>query len=167
MKEIIIREPDNHREVKYTRDAGRGIIIEGDRVLMSHERKPDSWAFPGGGVEDGESFEECCVREVAEEIGKLVEIERPFAVVKEYYDEACCTSCFYVCRIVGECERKPTPGEIGVDAHPEWIRINELLPILEEKIDNKAPFWRVHVREHRVLTEYLNENDQGEYKNGT
>ncbi len=159
MKEIIIRGQNCEKEVKYFRDAGRGIIIEDGRVLMSHERKHDSWTFPGGGVDDGESYEECCIREVGEEAGKVVEIVRPFAAVKEYYRDACYTSYFYICRIIAEGKHNPTPYEIEVDAHPEWIEIETLIPILEEKIKNKEPNLGVHIREHRVLTEYLKENN--------
>ncbi|MBR4881511.1 MAG: NUDIX domain-containing protein [Clostridia bacterium] len=159
MREIIIRGDDALDEVTCFHNAGRAVIIEKGRVLMSHERKNGNRSFPGGGVEDGESYEECCIREAGEEAGKVVEIVRPFLKVKEYYRDALYTSCFYICKIIGEGKHTPTPYEIEVDAHPEWIEIEKLLPILEERIKCKAPFWRVEVREHRVLTEYLKENN--------
>ena len=160
MKEIIIREEGNERETTRFCDAGRAIIVENGRVLMSHERKPGNWTFPGGGREEGESLEECCIREAGEEAGKIVEIVKPFVCVKEYYGDTCYTSYFYICRIIGEGKHNPTPYEIEMDAHPEWIEISEVLPILEEKFKTKDPFWRMQYREYRVLTEYMKTTEE-------
>ncbi|MFE9949320.1 NUDIX hydrolase [Streptomyces sp. NPDC005531] len=47
------------------------IIVDGGRVLMIRRRQREGkllWAFPGGGIEAGESPEEAAVREVAEEV---------------------------------------------------------------------------------------------------
>lgn len=45
------------------------IIIKGSRILLIHRKKvgEEYWVFPGGGVEDGETAEEACIREVKEE----------------------------------------------------------------------------------------------------
>lgn len=51
------------------------IIVDGGRVLMIRRRVAEgelSWAFPGGGVEDGETVEDAAVRETAEETGLTV-----------------------------------------------------------------------------------------------
>jgi 8-oxo-dGTP diphosphatase len=48
------------------------IIVDGGRVLMIRRRQREgklSWAFPGGGIEAGETAEGAAVREVAEETG--------------------------------------------------------------------------------------------------
>lgn len=39
-------------------------------------RSPNKWTLAGGHVEKGESFEECCIREVKEETGLKVVIEK-------------------------------------------------------------------------------------------
>ncbi|MET8404471.1 NUDIX hydrolase [Streptomyces sp900116325] len=47
------------------------IIVDGGRVLMIRRRQREGkllWAFPGGGIEAGESPEQAAVREVAEEV---------------------------------------------------------------------------------------------------
>jgi mutator protein MutT len=48
------------------------IIISKGKVLLARRKQGDSnggfWEFPGGVVEPGETFEECLVRELAEEL---------------------------------------------------------------------------------------------------
>lgn len=50
------------------------LILKGDYVLLL--RKGDTWSRPGGKVEDGESVEDALLREIHEEVGIEVRIER-------------------------------------------------------------------------------------------
>jgi 8-oxo-dGTP diphosphatase len=51
-----------------------GVAIQrGGRVLAAR-RVADGWEFPGGKVEPGESAEQAAVREIAEELGCVVEL---------------------------------------------------------------------------------------------
>ena len=53
------------------------IIFDNDgKVLLSHRRDMDAWNLPGGGLEPGELPDECVVREVREETGLDVVVER-------------------------------------------------------------------------------------------
>ena len=56
------------------RVSARAIIIEGNEVLTMFRRKKkddgsykEYYVIPGGGVEDGETLEETCIREIKEE----------------------------------------------------------------------------------------------------
>ncbi|MBP6858997.1 MAG: NUDIX domain-containing protein [Candidatus Magasanikbacteria bacterium] len=54
-----------------------GIIVKDGKMLLTKRRdiRPefnDKWEFPGGGVENGESFDETLIREVGEETGYRV-----------------------------------------------------------------------------------------------
>mgnify|MGYP001943055367 CR=1 FL=1 len=57
---------------------GAGICTnENNEVLMVLQGKPEEekkWAVPAGVVKNGETFEQCCVREVFEETGYEVSI---------------------------------------------------------------------------------------------
>jgi len=52
-------------------DVTAAIIIHGNKLLIAQrkptDKLPNKWEFPGGKVEDGESFEECLTREMQEE----------------------------------------------------------------------------------------------------
>jgi 8-oxo-dGTP diphosphatase len=47
----------------------------GSSVLLVHRRRYDDWTFPKGKALEGESDEECALREVAEETGLSCELE--------------------------------------------------------------------------------------------
>ena len=51
-----------------------GLLLRDGQILMAlrapdRPRYPNTWSFPGGGVEDGETLEEALFRELNEEIG--------------------------------------------------------------------------------------------------
>jgi 8-oxo-dGTP diphosphatase len=58
------------------RIAVSALIFEHGRVLLAHRRDIDWWNLPGGGLEPGETVDEAVVREVLEETGLQVEVER-------------------------------------------------------------------------------------------
>jgi 8-oxo-dGTP diphosphatase len=52
------------------------LIFDDGRVLLAHRRDIDWWNLPGGGMEMGETVEEAVCREVREETGLKVQVER-------------------------------------------------------------------------------------------
>jgi A/G-specific adenine glycosylase len=83
-------------------DVVAGIIRRGERLLIS-QRKAESmlgglWEFPGGKLEPGESLEQCLHREVDEELGIRVRIERPFMQVHHAYSHFRITLHTFECR---------------------------------------------------------------------
>jgi 8-oxo-dGTP diphosphatase len=52
------------------------VIIEEGKVLLAHRNDIDWWNLPGGGMEAGETVEEAMIREVREETGLEVAVER-------------------------------------------------------------------------------------------
>ncbi|MGH3876518.1 MAG: NUDIX hydrolase [Actinophytocola sp.] len=60
-----------------------GIVVDDqDRVLLIQRRDNGNWEPPGGVLELGETFEEGVKREVLEETGVLVEVDRLTGVYK-------------------------------------------------------------------------------------
>lgn len=57
----------------------QGLIIQDDSILLirGYERHTGAsfWVIPGGGLEPGESEEECVIREMLEETGLVVRVE--------------------------------------------------------------------------------------------
>lgn len=63
------------------------IVPKDDSLLLVRHRKGDKryWMLPGGGLDYGETFEACAIREIKEETGLDISIERML-----YLSEAIC-----------------------------------------------------------------------------
>ncbi len=64
--------------------------MRGDAVLLVHDyerSKLDFWLLPGGGLEEGESLDQCAEREVREETGLVVKAER-LLYIEEFIEDA-------------------------------------------------------------------------------
>ena len=49
--------------------AAGGLVLRDGEVLLVHRPRYDDWTFPKGKAEDGETDEDCALREVLEETG--------------------------------------------------------------------------------------------------
>ena len=71
---------------------GVGVFIKKEGKILVGERKGShgagTWALPGGHLEGGESFEECCIREVFEETGLTIKNISPVVFTNDiFHDE--------------------------------------------------------------------------------
>ncbi|KAJ6192077.1 NUDIX hydrolase domain-like protein [Bipolaris maydis] len=88
-----------------------GILLHNDKVLIIRRRlknrntrqdgPPDTWAFPGGSVDEDETPEMCIVREMKEELGvdvaiKLVGDESVWAVTDDNVDDKLWRCNFFI-----------------------------------------------------------------------
>ncbi len=54
------------------------VLIEEDKILLVEQKVSErrSWSLPGGTLEIGETLEQCIIREVKEETGLEVQVEK-------------------------------------------------------------------------------------------
>ena len=139
------------------REGSRGIVVKDGKILVSREEKTGTVMIPGGGIEEGEGREECCRREVEEETGYIVEPERCYLEIDEYYGKYKFVGYYFVCRLIGEGERHPTEEEKELGMAPVWMDVEEFVGILSrysEWMDTDEERGGMYLREYTAMVEY-------------
>lgn len=158
MVEINMHFESKNALTKNKRIASRCVLLRNDKILMSYEKNTDQWMIPGGGLEDGETIQNCCVREVAEETGIVIEPKEQFLTINEYFDDLIYVNHYFTAEYVGDSEIKLTDSEIINGLVPQWIPLNDAIKILSKYNDYaqtdpmKCGLYR---REHTTLS-YFN-----------
>lgn len=158
MKEIDIFGANRFETFTKTRSGSRGIIIRDGKILLSHETRSGLLLVPGGGLEENETAEECCIREVEEETGYIVRPVHEFLILYEYYEEYRYISRYFVCEAVGKGQIRLTEAEAERGLEPRWIPIEKALDMFSHHQDYAAVSEEKrgsYLREYTALTEYL------------
>ena len=136
----------------------RGIVIQDSRILISHEVNTDYYSIPGGGLEEGETLEECCAREVREETGYIVKPDLHFLTINAYCKDCKNISHYFLCDIIGKTEQSLTMEEIELGLISNWIDTEKILELFS-KYDDFVRFdedkYRIYLREYTALREYF------------
>lgn len=95
-------------------------LIFRDGKLLITQRHAGShlgglWEFPGGKREAGETFEQCLVREIREELGVEIAVGELFDEISHDYPEKSVQLKFFLCRLLS---REPQPLDC---AAVKWI----------------------------------------------
>ncbi|MDW0115585.1 NUDIX hydrolase [Sporosarcina thermotolerans] len=102
-----------------------GICInEKMEVLMVKSFESEGWAVPSGGIEAGESPEECCIREVKEETGYDVKVIELIRVKETTINDIHVTTYYFRVEKIGESSGINDPDEIIAEAN--WKSLAEL-----------------------------------------
>lgn len=141
-----------------TRTACRGIIIDGNKILLSYETVTDQWMIPGGGLENGETERACCIREIAEETGCMVETSECMLEIDEYYEDWKWVNKYFICKVIGTTEIKQTQREQEVGMIPKWLTIDEIKDIFSKHntyAESDEMRRGMYLREYTALTELV------------
>lgn len=67
---------DTDERARLPRVRATGVLVKEDEILLVKQvlRERSNWNLPGGGLEVGETLEQCLVREMSEETGLDVEV---------------------------------------------------------------------------------------------
>lgn len=110
-------------------------LIVHDSKLLCHKADADVYyATPGGRVMTGESTKDAIVREIKEELGKDIEVQRLMAVVenffehsgKQYHELLFTYKCEFTSEQDKDLTNKLTCIEAGKKVNYEWIDIQDL-----------------------------------------
>jgi mutator protein MutT len=96
-------------------DVAIAVVVESGKILICQRKSEDSfggyWEFPGGKTEEGESVENCLIRELREELDLVVEPIEALTKIVHNYPHAHLTLHPFLCRRVSgepkliECQR--------------------------------------------------------------
>lgn len=97
------------------RKGAYGLIINKDGLLAVVQTKT-GYFLPGGGIEEGESEEECLKRECLEEIGMEISIKSKFAIGRYHFHsttadrDMASVGYFFDCAMEGMTDSQCEPG---------------------------------------------------------
>ena len=123
------------------------IVRDGDgRILVQLREGEGDWGLPGGAIDPGETPAEAIAREVHEESGLDVRVERVVGVFGGWAyrarypngDETEYVTIVFACAVTGGALRK----QEGESAALRWVRPDELPPMKQS--------WERRVAEHPV-----------------
>ena len=139
-----------------TRASSRGLVVENGKILLSYEENTGVYMSPGGGLENGETLEECCIRELQEETGYIINPIKHFVVINEYCFETLYISNYFICERIGVDKQALTEIEIEHGIKPVWIDIDKALEIFGEYDTKREDIASLYLREYTVLKKYIN-----------
>lgn len=105
-------------------EVSAALIFHNGKLLITQRRANAHlgglWEFPGGKREAGETFEECLVREIREELGIQISVGKLFEEISHDYTDKSVHLKFFICELI-----RGEPQTLGCAAF-KWIGKSEL-----------------------------------------
>jgi mutator protein MutT len=109
-------------------EVSAALIFRDGKLLITQRRATAHlgglWEFPGGKREADETFEECLVREIREELGIEISVGELFEEVAHTYPEKSVHLKFFICQLLSG---EPQPIDC---AAVKWVTKTELTHFL-------------------------------------
>ncbi len=145
--------------VDHLRNASRGILVKDGKVLLCYESNNDKYIIPGGGVEENETYLECCEREMLEETGMKVRAAKEFLIIEELFDVWQHFSHYFLCELVEDTGNPNlTEAEERAGYTCEWKTLDEALEIFgkyEDFHESNIADYGLYKREYAAIKEYM------------
>jgi ADP-ribose pyrophosphatase YjhB (NUDIX family) len=131
-----------------------GICInQNAEILMVLQGTPEEekkWSIPSGGLDSGESFAECCKRELEEETGYQVEIIEEIKVKKEILAEDAIEIevHYFLVKLVGGEQKIQDPDGLIYDI--AWKAVDDL-SMLDLSFPEDREFLISFIKENRAV----------------
>jgi len=105
-------------------EVSAALIFRGGKLLITrrhaHSHLGGLWEFPGGKREAHETYEQCLVREIREELGVEISVGALFEEISHAYPEKSVHLKFFVCQLLSG---EPQPLDC---AAVKWVDRSEL-----------------------------------------
>lgn len=172
MKEIIYNyDYLNDNDITEIVIRMKGLIINDNNIFLGKEK--NIYQFPGGHLEDNETFKDCLKREILEETGIELEdneIKRPFMKVtymNKDWPKIGNNRKAEIYYYVIETDKKPNLNKVNYTEHEklgnfriETIPINESISIIENNIPNNEKNKVIAPDMIMAIKEYLYQNEK-------
>lgn len=137
--------------------SARGILLKEGKLLLLHSKKLDYYMLPGGGIENNELETACIKREMLEETGIEVEIQKKTVTVKEYFVNGSFEANYYVVKYLNQdlSRMTLTEEEKDLDIEQVWFDIDEALTLLDTHESNFRYAYNIMQREFIALINSL------------
>ncbi len=163
---------DQYEEKGFThlRLISRGIVLDENGRIALHKihrddifGNEDYYETPGGGVDDGETFEEAVIRECKEELGEDIEVLQPLGVVKDAYNLIFRKNenHYFLCKKLSQGQRHfVSEGDMFIQK-TLWLSIDDAIALVKGQSDHgvsqlvKARELPILLEAHRVLKNNL------------
>lgn len=143
LKSTIHPDIQNLSGSMFKRKAARGIVLNGEQILLLYTKRYHDYTLPGGGIDEGESNVDGLIRELQEETGahNITNIKE-FGLYEEYrpwykndFNIVHMESYCYVCDIDEELRDTTLEDyEVQNGMTPLWINIHQAIKHNEETL---------------------------------